>query len=188
MWRGGTGMKSSAGIADSMRSFWHAAKRSPKLASMSTQEARRTRSTSTSTRRRTMRRFAWAALVAAVRFCRPQPAAGPAGPTRCQGREKAQGDAGHGTSRTSDTASPAMAAFKAANARMHRDMDIKLTGDVDADFVRGMIPHHQGAIDMAKVVVSYGKDPQIRKLAEEVIKAQEAEIAQMRQWLKDRGQ
>ncbi len=87
---------------------------------------------------------------------------------------------------TGDQSVPSLA-FKAANEKMHRDMAITFTGEVDADFVRGMIPHHQGAIDMAKVTIAFGKDPEIRKLAEEVVKAQEAEIAFMRSWLAKKG-
>ena len=79
--------------------------------------------------------------------------------------------------------SPSSHAFAEANAKMHKDMMVKMTGNADVDFVRGMIPHHQGAIDMAKIELKYGKDPEIRKLAEAVIKAQEAEIAEMNAWL-----
>lgn len=84
--------------------------------------------------------------------------------------------------------SPSSKAFAEANAKMHKDMAVPLTGNADVDFVRGMIPHHQGAIDMAKIVLEHGKDPEIRKLAEEVIAAQEGEIAMMKAWLAKNGQ
>jgi len=84
--------------------------------------------------------------------------------------------------------SPSSKAFAEANAKMHKDMAVPLTGNADVDFVQGMIPHHQGAIDMAKIVLEHGKDPEIRKLAEEVIAAQEGEIAMMKAWLAKNGQ
>jgi uncharacterized protein (DUF305 family) len=74
--------------------------------------------------------------------------------------------------------------YEGAMAKMHKDMmDVKPTGDADVDFVQGMIPHHQGAIDMAKVVLEKGKDPEIKKLAEGIVKAQESEIKLMNDWL-----
>lgn len=98
-----------------------------------------------------------------------------------------QGHSGHGTPTTRTGDSAATTAFKAANTRMHKDMDIAFTGDVDADFVRGMIPHHQGAIDMAKVMLAHGRDPVMKKLATGIIADQEKEIATMRDWLKTNG-
>ena len=83
-----------------------------------------------------------------------------------------------------EAASPASAAYREAMDRMHEAMNaIEDSGDADVDFARGMIPHHQAAIDMAKAVLEHGKDPEIRRLAEDVIEAQEAEIRQLEAWL-----
>lgn len=77
--------------------------------------------------------------------------------------------------------------YKDSMMRMHEDMaKVVPTGNADIDFVRGMIPHHQGAIDMAKVQLEKGSDPDIKKLATEIIKAQEVEIEFMRKWLEKR--
>jgi uncharacterized protein (DUF305 family) len=81
----------------------------------------------------------------------------------------------------------AVQAYREINRRMHEDMSIEFTGNPDADFARGMIPHHQGAIDMANVVLTHGEDEAIRDLAREVIEAQEEEIAFLRDWLAQHG-
>ncbi len=64
--------------------------------------------------------------------------------------------------------------------RMMADMTTKPTGDVDRDFVAMMVPHHQGAIDMAQTVLRYGHNEQIRRLAQEIVVTQQQEIAAMR--------
>ena len=95
----------------------------------------------------------------------------------------------HGKMQGADkNASASTKAYQVANDRMHKDMSIKFSGDADIDFFKGMIPHHQGAIDMAKVVLQYGKDPETKKMAEEIIAVQEKEIALMKAWLKAKGQ
>jgi len=69
--------------------------------------------------------------------------------------------------------------------KMHMAMAaIVQSGNADADFVRLMIPHHQGAIDMAKVQLLHGKNPQMRRLAQEIITDQQLEIELMQRWLK----
>ncbi len=90
----------------------------------------------------------------------------------------------HGVS-PSDT--PAVAEYKAAHARMMRAMDLPYSGDPDVDFRTHMIPHHAGAIDMARVALRHAKDPWTRQLAESVIYEQQREIAEMQGWLSRRG-
>jgi uncharacterized protein (DUF305 family) len=71
---------------------------------------------------------------------------------------------------------------------MHKGMhSAAYSGEPDHDFVAMMIPHHQGAIDMAKALLLYGKDPQTRRLAQEIIIDQQSEIELMQLWLKQRN-
>ena len=67
------------------------------------------------------------------------------------------------------------------NSMMNSDM--KMTGDADMDFLAMMIIHHQGAIDMSGVEISNGTDPEIKKMSQEIIDKQKAEIDQMKKWL-----
>ncbi|MFM0039801.1 DUF305 domain-containing protein [Paraburkholderia strydomiana] len=79
-------------------------------------------------------------------------------------------------------------AFMTAHDKMMQDMSAPdYTGDADKDFVAHMIPHHQGAIEMAQVELKYGKDPEIKRLAQNIIKAQHDEIAFMRRWQAKHG-
>lgn len=74
-------------------------------------------------------------------------------------------------------------AFKQADMDMMKGMAVEYTGNADVDFRLKMIPHHQGAIDMAKVALEHGTDPETKALAEAIIAAQEREIAEMQAWL-----
>jgi hypothetical protein len=75
---------------------------------------------------------------------------------------------------------PFLAENDAAMDKMMADMTVKPTGDVDRDFVAMMVPHHQGAIDMAQAVLRHGHNEQLRRLAQEIVVTQQQEIAAMR--------
>lgn len=88
--------------------------------------------------------------------------------------------------RSPDTVSdPQWSEFMANMHKMHSAMvSVQPSGDGDVDFVRLMLPHHQAAIDMAKSQLTYGKDPQVRRLAQEIITDQQSEVELMQLWLK----
>ena len=72
--------------------------------------------------------------------------------------------------------------------KMHTAMaSVEPSGNADADFARLMLPHHQAAIEMAKAELLYGKDPQMRRLAQEIITDQQSEIELMQLWIKQLG-
>src|ERR1700756_316653 len=85
---------------------------------------------------------------------------------------------------TSVRAAPDETAYLAENnnamLKMMADMTIKPSGDVDQDFVAMMVPHHQGAVDMAQAELRYGKNEQLRRIAQEIIVDQLQEITAMR--------
>jgi Domain of unknown function (DUF305) len=87
----------------------------------------------------------------------------------------------------SDKATQNWAELMTGMDKMHAAMSsVERSGDSDVDFVRLMLPHHQAAIDMAKTQLLYGKDPQMRRLALEIITDQQSEIELMQLWLKQR--
>src|SRR4051794_10978205 len=78
--------------------------------------------------------------------------------------------------------SPATRAYMDAGVAMHRDMAVRYQNDADKDFASVLEAHHKGAVEIAKVELQYGHDPEMRKLAEEVLASREREIALMRAW------
>jgi uncharacterized protein (DUF305 family) len=92
-------------------------------------------------------------------------------------------DKAHAAPPAIEAASSADQDMMAAMTRMNDTIaDASMTGDADADFVAMMIPHHQGAIEMARAELKYGKDPVLRRLATEIVAAQDKEIAWMQRW------
>jgi uncharacterized protein (DUF305 family) len=82
---------------------------------------------------------------------------------------------------------PFLSENDAAMNTMMADMTVKPTGDVDRDFVAMMVPHHQGAVDMAKAELRYGHNEQLRRLAQEIVVTQQQEIAVMQRALGDKS-
>ena len=104
-----------------------------------------------------------------------------------------QGDMGqmpmHGDMHMHGETSEASAAMMAAMAKMDTSMtEAMQSSDPDVAFVKGMIPHHQGAIDMANAILQHGKDEQVKVWANAIIAAQEKEIGEMEAWLKAHGE
>jgi uncharacterized protein (DUF305 family) len=87
---------------------------------------------------------------------------------------------GSTASAAASTEAQFLAANEAAMSKMMADMMVAPTGDIDRDFVAMMVPHHQGAIDMAQLILRYGKNEQLKRLAQEIIVTQQQEIAAMR--------
>ena len=98
---------------------------------------------------------------------------------------KHEGHSEHQAEGLSDN--PVIRDYQVANNRMHADMAIEFSGDADLDFLRGMIPHHQGAIDMANSLLRDGKDPQMLKMAKDIISAEKKEIAVLDAFLARNG-
>ena len=74
--------------------------------------------------------------------------------------------------------------FKQAHMNMMKDMNMEFTGNADVDFAKSMIKHHEGGIEMAKLQLKHGKDPEMRKMAEKVIKEQGQDNKEFEAWLK----
>jgi uncharacterized protein (DUF305 family) len=83
-------------------------------------------------------------------------------------------------------AGPHAPAMRSAMERMRQGVGTPMSGDPDVDFATMMIPHHRGAIDMARAQLESGKDPELRRLAEKIITDQEREIAILEEWLAQR--
>jgi uncharacterized protein (DUF305 family) len=110
------------------------------------------------------------------------------GAAAAQSQAQMQGHGAHAAPPQASSPSEATKAYSAALDKMHGPMAQAIQNpDPDIAFVKGMIPHHQSAVDMAKVVLQYGKDEQAKKWATDVIREQEREIGEMRAWLKAKG-
>lgn len=132
-----------------------------------------------------MRSFIWAAAIAAAFATSAQ--AHSHGSHGGQSRPAVRGQHSAHAMRPAGSDTAATREYKAAHERMMRNMSVPYTGDPDVDLRAQMIPHHEGAIDMARVALRHAKDPWTRQLAEAIIVEQQREIAEMKAWLSRRG-
>ena len=79
------------------------------------------------------------------------------------------------------------AAWSDMMSRMHMGMMFPASDNPDMDFAKGMVPHHQGAVDMANILLQYGSDPELRALAEQIIATQTEEIGFLQDWIARNG-
>jgi uncharacterized protein (DUF305 family) len=98
----------------------------------------------------------------------------------------AQGTAMPDKMQSSDTSSPSMAMKQSMSGMMKGMQEMPMSGDTDRDFAAMMKIHHQGAVDMAQAELASGKDPQLRKMAQSIISAQQKEIKEFDDWMKKR--
>ena len=89
-----------------------------------------------------------------------------------------------GQMQSSDKSSPSMAMKQSMSGMMKGMQEMPMSGDTDRDFAAMMKVHHQGAIDMAQAELASGKDPQLRKMAQNIISAQKKEIKEFDDWMK----
>lgn len=89
----------------------------------------------------------------------------------------------HMRMRTQTDKSPSTKEYLAANVEMHHGMDFKYSGDADIDFLKAMIAHHKGAVDMSETVMKYGEDSRVNRMAWDIIRNQKLEIKWMENWL-----
>ena len=87
------------------------------------------------------------------------------------------------TSRPNDP--PSTKDFKQAHMNMMKDMNMEFTGNADIDFAKSMIKHHEGGIEMAKILLKHGKDPEMRKKAEKLINEQQQDNKDFQSWIKN---
>ena len=132
--------------------------------------------------RTTLCALAFAAALSSPVFAQQYGGQSGSGTTAQQGGHTMQG----GQMMMGQPTGPAAKDYHAAMEKMHKDMMAKpMPSDADRHFAMMMLPHHQAAIDMAKAQLKHGKDAELKKMSEKMIKEQEKEVAELNEWLAD---